>query len=123
MAHRRLKSLGISVLAAVAIYAVGDASLSPAPISNSPGFVETVLASRAVVAAVRIAVMFAAAFVVISVVALITKRQWPIKIGPVHLREDVSGQEIENGQLKSSLSIANTTIEDLKRDLAAGTGD
>ena len=72
------------------------------------------------VAAVRIAVIFAAAFVVISVVALTAKRQWPTRIGPVHIREDVSGQETDNGQLRKELEIAEETINDLER-LAPGT--
>jgi hypothetical protein len=108
-----------ALLTVAAIYAVGDAILSPAPISVSPGFVETVLASRAVVASVRIAVISAAAFIVVSVVALTANRQWPTRIGPVHIREDVSGQETENGQLRRSLEIADRTIEDLKRDLGS----
>jgi hypothetical protein len=70
MSHRtpalNFSRLGIAILVAIATYAVGDAILSPAPISESPSFGETVLASHAVVAAVRIAVIFAAAFVVVS---------------------------------------------------------
>jgi hypothetical protein len=123
MACRSLKWLGLPVLVVIATYAVGDAIFAPTPISSSPGFVETVLASRAVVAAVRIAVDFAAAFVVVSVVALTAKRQWPTRIGPVHIREDVSGQEVENGRLRSSLIVAEATIEDLKRALGAAPGN
>ena len=120
MPRRALAWLGGALLLAAAIYAVGDAAFSPAPISRSPAFAETLLASRAVVAAVRIAVIFAAAFVVISVVALTAKRQWPTRIGPVHIREDVSGQETDNGQLRKELEIAEETINDLER-LAPGT--
>jgi hypothetical protein len=123
MAHRSLKWLGLAAVIVVAAYAVGDAILAPAPISRSPSFVETVLASRAVVAAVRIAVDFSAAFVVVSVVALTAKRQWPTRIGPVHIQEDVSGQEVENGRLRSSLIVAEATIEDLKRALGAAPGN
>jgi hypothetical protein len=119
MGHRHLTRLGIAILVAIAIYAVGDATLSPAPISRSPGFVETILASRAVVAAVRIAVIFAAAFIVVSVVALTAKRRWPTRIGPVHIREDVSGQEADNGQLREKLEIAEETINDLERLVAS----
>jgi hypothetical protein len=117
MARRSLKWLGLTVLIVAATYAVADAIFAPAPLSRSPGFVETVLASRAVVAAVRIAVIVAAAFLVVSVVALISKRQWPTRIGPVHLREEMSGQEAENGQLRRALEIAETTIDDLEQDL------
>jgi hypothetical protein len=116
MLRRTLSWLGFAVLGVAAIYAVGDAILSPAPISTSPGFAETVLASRAVVAAVRIAVIFAAAFIVVSVVALTAKGQWPTRIGPVHLREEISGQEVENGQLREELATANETIKDLQGD-------
>jgi hypothetical protein len=122
MLPRTLSLLGLAVLGAAAIYAVGDAILSPAPISTSPGFVETVLASRAVVAAVRIAVIFAAAFIVVSIVALTAKRQWPTRIGPVHIREDVSGQETENGQLREDLDLAEGTINHLEELIVdAGT--
>jgi hypothetical protein len=81
-----------------------------------------VLASRAVVAAVLIAVIFAAAFIVVSVVALTAKRQWPTRIGPVHIREDVSGQETENGQLREDLDLAEGTINHLEELIVdAGT--
>jgi hypothetical protein len=74
-----------------------------------------------VVAAVRIAVIFAATFIVVSVVALTVKRQWPTRIGPVHLREDVSGQEAENGQLRDELELARETINHLD-ELVVATG-
>jgi hypothetical protein len=119
MARRSLKCFGLAILIVVATYAVGDAISAPAPISESPGFVETILASRAVVAAVRIAVIFAAAFIVVSVVALTAKRQWPTRIGPIHIREEVSGQEADNGQLREQLEIAEETINDLEQLVAS----
>jgi hypothetical protein len=106
------------VIVAAGVYAVGDAILSPAPIARSPGFVETVLASRAVVASIRIAVIFAAAFIVISVVALVAKRQWPTRIGPVQFADQVSGLDEENEQLRKSLENARDEVYCLRLDLA-----
>jgi hypothetical protein len=63
------------VLFAAGIFAIGDAVLAPAPASDHPGFVDTVLGSRAVVAAIRLAVIFAGVFIVASVVALIAQGQ------------------------------------------------
>jgi hypothetical protein len=57
------------VLFGAGIYAIGDAVLAPAPTPDHPGFVDTILGSRAVVAAIRLAVIFAGTFVVVSVVA------------------------------------------------------
>jgi hypothetical protein len=113
-----MAAVALVVLAAAGAYAVGDAILAPTPISNSPGFVETVLASRAVVASVRIAVIFAAAFVVASVVALVARGQWPTRIGPVQVAEQVSGLDAENQRLKESLDNARDTVDNLKSDLA-----
>ncbi len=58
------------VLLVAAAYAIGDAILAPAPAAKDPGFIDTVIASRAVVAAIRVAIVFASCFVVASVVAL-----------------------------------------------------
>jgi hypothetical protein len=77
-----------------------------------------VLASRAVVAAIRLAIIFAGAFVVISVVALIARRQWLTKVGPVQVSEQVSDIDAENRRLKDSLENARETIDNLKQDLA-----
>jgi hypothetical protein len=102
---------GALALCLAAIYATGDAILAPAPISTSPGFLETILASRAVVSAVRIAVIAAAAFVVVSIVALISRRQWPTRIGPVHLSEDVSSLKAENQRLQTGIEFYRAIME------------
>lgn len=47
------------LLFAASVYAIGDAVLAPAPISKEPGFIDTVLGSHAVVAAIRLAVISA----------------------------------------------------------------
>jgi signal transduction protein with GAF and PtsI domain len=97
---------------------VGDAILAPRPVVNSPGFIDTVLASRAVVAAIRVAIIFASCFIVASVVALIAKGQWLTRVGPVQVSEQVSDIYAENQRLKESLENAHETIDNFKSDLA-----
>jgi hypothetical protein len=106
------------ILFAAGIFAIGDAVFAPAPVAENPGFIDTVLASRAVVAALRLALIFASAFIVISVVALIVRRQWLVKVGPVQVSEQVSDLDAENRRLKESLENARETIDNLKQDLA-----
>lgn len=73
--------------AAIGIYVLGDAMLAPTPVPEHPGFIDAVLASRAVMAAVRLAIVLAGAYIVISVIALITQRRWVIRVGPVQVSE------------------------------------
>jgi hypothetical protein len=105
------------LLVAASFYAVGDAILAPAPLSADPGFLETLVASRAVVAAVRVAVIFAAAFVVVSVVALISARRWPTKIGPVEIAGEVPKLDTESERLKSAMEEYIATIEELRDEV------
>lgn len=106
------------VLFAAGAYAIGDAILAPTPAPKQPGFIDTVLGSRAVVAAIRLAIIFAGVFVVVSVVALIARGQWLTRVGPVQVSEQVSDIDAENQRLKESLENARDTIDNLKQDLA-----
>lgn len=106
------------ILFAAGAYAIGDAILAPTPAPKQPGFIDTVLGSRAVVAAIRLAIIFAGVFVVVSVVALIARRQWLTRVGPVQVSEQVSDIDAENRRLKESLENARDTIDNLKQDLA-----
>jgi len=106
------------VLFAAAVYAIGDAVLAPAPAPREPGFVDTVLGSRAVIAAIRLAVIFAGIYIVLSVVALVAKGRWLVRVGPVQVSEQVSDIDAENQRLKDSLENARETIDNLKQDLA-----
>jgi hypothetical protein len=99
------------VLFAAAIFAIGDAVLAPAPTPDHPAFVDTVLGSRAVVAAIRLAVIFAGVYVVVSVVALIARGQWLTKVGPV----EVSGSRSDGQRLKGSLDKADETIGGIRQ--------
>jgi mannose/fructose/N-acetylgalactosamine-specific phosphotransferase system component IIC len=110
------------LLALVGVYAVGDAVFSPVTTPSSPGFLEVILASRAVVAAVRIAVIFAAAFIVVSVVALIAKGRWLTRVGPVQITGDVSGLEVEVERLEASLAKSFATVDNLRQELSEKDG-
>lgn len=104
------------ILFAAGLYAIGDAVLAPAPTSEDPGFIDTVLGSRAVVAAIRLAVIFAAAFVVMSVVALAAKGQWLTRVGPVQVSEPVSKLNVDGGRLETAVGDARETIEGMRED-------
>lgn len=106
----------IALILVVAL-GIADAVLAPAPSPEHPGFVDAILASRAVVVALRIAIIFAVLFVVLSVVALISRRQWLARVGPVEV-EKVSGLSAESQRLEDELEIANQMVESLKRQVA-----
>jgi hypothetical protein len=106
------------VLLAAGIYAIGDAVLAPAPAPDHPGFVDTVLGSRAVVAAIRLAVIFAGVFVVISVVALTARGQWLTRVGPVQVSEPAATVDAEGQQLEKSLAQAQERIDILGQKIA-----
>jgi ABC-type protease/lipase transport system fused ATPase/permease subunit len=109
------------VLFVAAIFAIGDAVLAPTPTPYQPGFVDTVLGSRAVVAAIRLAIIFAGVFVVVSVVALIARGQWLIKVGPVEVSERVSDIGNENRRLERLLEKSDETVGSVRH--AAGEVD
>jgi uncharacterized protein YlxW (UPF0749 family) len=115
---RRLPATATRVaLALVGGVCVADAALASTLSPAQPGFIDNVLASRAVVVSIRIATIFAAMFVVLSVLALIARRQWLTRVGPVEV-EKVSDLDAEIQQLEEELAEANRTIEDLERNVA-----
>lgn len=107
---------GLILFVAVA-YGVCDAVFAPAPSFRRPGFMEEVLGDRAVVAAIRIAVVFAAAFFVVSVVALTCRRQWLIRVGPVEVSDQVADLGLEKQRMEESLENALQTIDSLRYEL------
>jgi hypothetical protein len=74
-ASRRSRAAWI-VLTLVISLAIVDAALAPTPAPQHPDFIDALFASRAVVAAIRIAIVFAAGFLVLSVIALVAQRRW-----------------------------------------------
>ena len=107
-----------AILMAVLGLAAADAVLAPAPAPRDPDFIGTILASRSVVSAIRISIIFAATFVVLSVIALSVRRQWLRRIGPVEVSEEVLHLDFENRDLEARLGRAREEIEELKIDVA-----
>ncbi|MDQ2630367.1 MAG: hypothetical protein M3Y75_05260 [Actinomycetota bacterium] len=97
--------------------AIADALLAPAPAPEQPDFIDTVLASRAVVVSIRIAVVFAALFLVLSVAALIIRRQWLARVGPVEV-EKVVALDVDSEDLEGRMKDANQAIEALEERVA-----
>jgi hypothetical protein len=99
-------------------FAIGDAVLAPSPTPDHPGFVDTVLGSRAVVAAIRVAIIFAGVFVVASVVALSSRGQWLTRVGPVHVSERVATVDAESQRLEGELAQSDADIDKLRQEIA-----
>jgi hypothetical protein len=57
--------------------------------------------------------------VVISVFALVSRRQWLTRVGPVEVSEQVSDLSAENATLKDMLASERERTERLKNKLAA----
>lgn len=109
-----MKLAGILLLAAAGIYAMGDAVLAPAPTPEHPGFVDAVLASRSALAAIRLSVIFAGAFVVVSVVALISQRRWLTRVGPVQ----VSETKTDDRRIKEEVVGTSDGLDRLRQQIA-----
>ena len=106
-----MKFAAILFVAAAGLYAIGDAILAQTPTPEHPGFVDAVLASRAVVAAIRLAIIFAGAFVVVSVVALISQGRWLTRVGPVQ----VSETKTDDRRIKEEVVYINNALDRLRQ--------
>ncbi|HEX6153508.1 MAG TPA: hypothetical protein VFZ19_08310 [Solirubrobacterales bacterium] len=110
----KLRGPIFTALILVISLAIADAVLAPAPAPEQPDFIDAVFASRAVVAAIRIAIVFAALFVALSVTALIAQRRWLTRLGPVEVSEEVSNFRAEIQRLEEDLGVAHEVIEALE---------
>jgi hypothetical protein len=97
--------------------AIGDAVLASTPTAKEPDFIDTILASKAVVAAIRITLIFAAFFVVLSVAALTVQRRWLVRVGPLEVSDRVSALDAENRRLEKEVEAAKRAIDALEQRL------
>jgi len=66
----------------------------------------------------RLPTLIAAGFVVLSVIALTTRRQWLTRVGPVEVSDRVSNLKAENKRLKERWDAIGPIIESLERSVA-----
>jgi uncharacterized protein YlxW (UPF0749 family) len=98
--------------------AISDAVLAPTPAPHQPSFIDTILARRAAVAAIRIAIVFAAGFLVLLVIALARQRRWLTRVGPVEVSEEVVDLRKEIQRFEKKLKAADEAIEALESTAA-----
>ncbi len=122
---RLLVPAALAVLGLAGVWAIGDTVLSGSPVPRNPGFLDSLFASGAVLAATRLAIIAAAAYVVASVAALVARRQWLARVGPVEVSAQVGDLESENALLRDMLMTAQARVDELDTKLAeeeAGPG-
>lgn len=119
---RLLVPAALTVLGLAGLWAVADAVLSSSPAPRDPGFVDSLLASSAVLAAARLAIIAAAAYVVASVAALVARRQWLTRVGPLEVSARVSDLESENALLRDMLMAAQARVDELDKELVESQG-
>ena len=84
---------------------------------KNPSFVDNIFASSVVLVFVRIALLFAAGYVVISVVGLILGRRWIAEMGPFKASEPIARLERGAEALQQDLADALETVEGLESQL------
>jgi outer membrane murein-binding lipoprotein Lpp len=113
----RVWVVGIALLFIIGL-AISDAVLALTPAPRQPSFIDTILASKAAVAAIRIAIVFAAGFLVLSVIALAGQRRWLTRVGPVEVSNEVVDLREQIQRLEKKLEAADEAIEALDSTVA-----
>ncbi len=111
---------GVVVLAALvvaAVLAVIQIYPHKLPTTTNPSFVDNIFDSRVVILGVRVALIFAAGYIVISVVGLIVARRWLSQLGPFKASDPIARLDNNAQSLESDLQDAADTIHDLEQRL------
>ncbi len=88
------------------------------PTIKNPSIVDNIFDSRVVILAARIALMFAAAYVAVSVVGLIASRRWLSQLGPFRASDPIARLDESGEALESDLHGALEAIQELEQRLA-----
>jgi hypothetical protein len=109
----------VALLALVAAAALAVAQIYPnqLPTTKSPSFVDNIFDSRVVILLIRVALIFAAGYVVISVVGLIVGRRWLAELGPFKASEPIARLERGAEAVENDLGDALEMVADLKQGL------
>jgi len=113
-------AIGVVVLAALvaaAVLAVIQIYPHKLPTTANPSFVDNIFDSRVVILVVRVALIFAAGYIVISVVGLIVGRRWLSQLGPFKASDPIARLDKSAEALESDLQEAVDTIQDLEKRL------
>lgn len=107
------------LVALVAAAGLAAAQIFPSqlPTTKNPSFVDNIFDSRVVILLIRVAIIFAAGYVVISVVGLIVGRRWLAELGPFKASEPIAQLERGTEVLEEDLGDAGEDVEYLKRRL------
>lgn len=113
-------AIGVGVLTALvvaAVLAVVQIYPHKLPTTANPSFVDNIFDSRVVILGVRVALIFAAGYIVISVVGLIVARRWLSQLGPFKASDPIARLDNNAQLLDSGLQDAIDTIQDLEQRL------
>ncbi len=75
-----------------------------------------IFASRPIIVAARVVVLFVAFYIVASIIAHVAARQWLTGIGPVQIGESVRALKEQRDSLLAALSDAEREIAHLERE-------
>ena len=115
------RAVGIAVLlglAALVVVWVVEAFPHHVRNGKNPNFLDNIFANPVVLATVRITLLAAAVYVVVSVFALMGGRRWLSEFGPVKTTEPIANLDQSAQALESDLAEALETVEDLEQRLA-----
>lgn len=101
-------------LLGAALYSIYPQQLAP---EKNPSFVAEIFHSRAIIIMVRVAVLFAAAYVVASAVGLMAGRRWLTQLGPFRAAEPIAKLDDAAERLEEDLKDAVGTIDELSKSL------
>ena len=106
--------VGVALVVVVAVRALVPAK---EPRFTNPSFIEVIFANRLVVTLVRVALLAAVLYIVVSVVALVSRGQWISGVGPIRVSDSVRTLEQERDRLHAALNDAVDKVETLENQL------
>ncbi len=107
----------VAALVAAAVLAVIQIYPHKLPATANPSFIDNIFDSRIVILGVRVALIFAAGYIVISVVGLIIARRWLSQLGPFKASDPIARLDSNAQLLESDLQEAVDTIQELEQCL------
>jgi hypothetical protein len=105
-----LGGIVLAVVVGIRVFEGGEIDPGEDPIDN-------IFSSRAVIAAIRIAILFAALYVTVSAIALIAARRWPSQVGPLQISESARRLQQESEDLRRLVEKAGREVGDLQTEL------